>query len=109
MDKLILDTEDAEEELASLFRIQAISSEEAEVSHQERTVSGAEEEKNESSDGKTSQEPIKELESNFNKEAAAYTNPSGYDETAAELERVYHETVDKLDREQPYNAYGKEE
>jgi hypothetical protein len=92
------DIEDAEEELTNLFGIQAISSEEAEVSYQ-RTVSGAEEAKDASSDDETSQEPRsvnEESESDFDEEAAAY------DDTVAE-------TLQQLEREQPFNAYQEEE
>jgi hypothetical protein len=83
IDALISDIEeglqDDEDELQGLLGVQAISSEELEASHQ-RTVSGAEEEKDSSSDNESSQEP------------------NSFDEEAADL-----------DRENPYNAYNEEE
>jgi hypothetical protein len=83
IDALISDIEeglqDDEDELQGLLGVQAISSEEFDASHQ-RTVSGAEEEKDSSSDNESSQEP------------------NSFEEETADL-----------DRENPYNAYDEEE
>jgi hypothetical protein len=90
IDALISDIEeglqDDKDKLQGLLGIQAILSEEFEASHQ-RTVSGAKEEKDSSSDNKLSQEP------------------DSFDEEAA----VCNKTVAGLVRENPYNAYDEEE